>query len=254
MRKILFITFLSFSFFSEAQVVAEKDTLESRAAIPIDISDYNSNALKFTAGIRGGISKTRINTSSGDVIQITPNGTPVVNGSGVVRDELVSSAAFGNGYQGAIFARITSGSFYIQPEVIYGTKGGKFDFLDQNGNLLNRVDAKFSAIDIPVLIGMRFRDARIFLGPVISYALKKNSQLSTGLKPYTNENLSKDFFKRPVVNTMLGLGFEFKSFFFDLRYEAGVSNYAETTLGPLNNPKTFSFTTDQFILSIGILK
>ncbi len=127
-------------------------------------------------------------------------------------------------------------------------------FFDKNGNLLNRVNAKFSTIDVPVLIGIRFRDARIFLGPVLSYAIKKNSQLSSGLKPYTNENLDKDFFKRPVVNTILGLGFEFKSFFFDLRYEAGISNYTETTLGPMNNPKTFSFTTDQFILSIGILK
>lgn len=250
MKKILIVVFLSISFLSEAQI----DTLESRAAIPIDMSDYQSNALKFSVGMRGGISKTRINTSSGDVIQITPNGTPVVNDNGVVRDELVSSTAFGNGFQAVIFARMTSGSFYIQPELIYGTKGGKFDFLDKNGNLLNRVNAKFSTIDVPVLIGIRFRDARIFLGPVLSYAIKKNSQLSSGLKPYTNENLDKDFFKRPVVNTILGLGFEFKSFFFDLRYEAGISNYTETTLGPMNNPKTFSFTTDQFILSIGILK
>jgi hypothetical protein len=230
------------------------DTLESRAAIPIDMSDYNSNAIKFSAGLRGGISKTRINTTSGDVIQITSTGIPVTNANGIVRDELVSNTAFGTGYQGAVFMRMTSGSFYLQPEIIYSTKGGKFDFLNKDGDLLNRVDAKFTAIDLPLLIGIRFRDARIFVGPVVSYAIKKNSDFTNALKPYTNENLSKDFFKRPIFNTIIGVGFEFKSFFFDLRYEGGVANYAQTTLGPKNNPTNFSFTTDQFIFSIGFLK
>lgn len=168
MKNILIFIFLSISFFSKAQVM-DSDTLESRAAIPVDMSDYKGSSVKFSVGVRAGISKTRINTSSGDVIQITSNGTPVINSTGgVVRDELVSNTAFGNGYQGALFARITSGSFYIQPELVYSSKGGKFDFIDKNGELLNRVDAKFAALDVPFLIGIRFRDARVFVGPVVS--------------------------------------------------------------------------------------
>lgn len=253
MKNLLIFSFLSIVFCAKAQINAP-DTLESRPAIPVDLSEYNSKSFQFSWGLRGGLSKTRINTSSGDVIRITPNGTPQVDGNGVIRDELISSTAFGNGFQGAVFARFTSGSFYIQPELIYGSKGGKFDFIDKDGALLNRVDAKFTAIDFPVLLGIRFRDARVFFGPVVSYALSKNSEFDTSLAPYSNENLSNDFFKRPIFNAVLGLGFEFKSFFFDLRYEGGVANYAETTLGPLNNPKTFNFTTDQFILSVGFLK
>jgi hypothetical protein len=252
MKNLLLFNLICISFLVKAQNV-DTDTLESRAAIPVDMADFRSNTLRFSVGFRGGISKTRINTTSGDVIQITSNGTPVINGNGVARNELVSNTAFGNGYQGAIFARMISGSFYIQPEIIYGSKGGKFDFLNKNGDLLNRVDAKFTVIDVPLLIGIRFRDARIFLGPVVSYALKKNSEFTAGLRPYTNDNLSKDFFKRPVFNTLIGIGFEFKSFFFDLRYEGGVANYAQRTLGPKNNPTNFSFNTDQFIFSIGFL-
>ncbi|AWV98975.1 porin family protein [Arcticibacterium luteifluviistationis] len=253
MKNLLTITLL-FSFFLANAQVQESDSLESKPAIPIDKSLYKKNKFKFSWGVRGGLSKTRVNTTSGDVIQITQSGTPLISNGSVVRDELVSNSAFGNGYQGAIFGRFISGSFYLQPEVIYGSKGGKFDFLDKNGNLLNRVDAKFTAIDVPVLLGIRFRDARIFAGPVVSYALNKNSAFETSLAPYTNENLSKDFLEKPIINGIVGLGFEFKYFFFDFRYEAGIQNYAQTTLGPSNNPKIFNFTTDQFILSIGLIK
>lgn len=253
MKNLLTLIFFC-SFLAVNGQVSETDSLEAKPAIPIDKSLYKKNRFQFSWGIRGGLSKTRINTTSGDVIQITANGTPLIANGAVVRDELVSNSAFGNGYQGALFARFISGSFYLQPEVVYGLKGGKFDFLDKNGNLLNRVDAKFTAIDVPVLLGIRFRDARLFAGPVVSYALNKNSAFETGLAPYTNENLSNDFLEKPIINGMLGLGFEFKYFFFDFRYEAGIQNYAQTTLGPSNNPKLFNFTTDQFILSIGLIK
>ncbi|MFT5885246.1 MAG: hypothetical protein ACI9IP_001706 [Arcticibacterium sp.] len=250
---LIVVSFIIYSLNGVAQEVPS-DTIESRAAIPVDMSDYNKSSVKFSWGIRGGLSKTRINTSSGNVYQITSTGLPVVTEMGIARDELVSSTAFGNGFQGALFGRITSGSFYLQPELIYGSKGGKFDFLDKNGDLLNRVDAKFTAVDVPILLGIRFRDARIFFGPVVSYALKKNNEFDMALAPYSNKDLSKNFFKRPILNTVIGLGFEFKSFFFDLRFERGVANYAETKLGPTSNSTPFNFTTDQFVFSVGFLK
>jgi hypothetical protein len=254
MKNLLTVVILTLFPLTIAAQEVVSDTIQSRAPIPIDMTDYNKSRIQFSWGLRGGLSKTRINTSSGNVYQITSTGLPIVTETGIVRDQLVSSTAFGNGFQGALFGRLTSGSFYIQPELIYSSKGGKFDFLDKNGNLLNRVDAKFTAVDVPILLGIRFRDARIFLGPVVSYALKKNNEFDMALAPYSNRDLSENFFKRPILNTVIGLGFEFNSFFFDLRFERGVANYAETQLGPTSNSSAFSFTTDQFILSVGFLK
>ena len=111
MKNFLFIGLIVFSTAIYGQEAAPADTLESRAAIPIDMSDYNKNSLNFSWGLRAGISKTRINTTTGNVIQITPNGTPVVSSTGVVRDELVSSTAFGNGFQGTLFGRIGLSDF-----------------------------------------------------------------------------------------------------------------------------------------------
>ena len=229
-------------------------------AIPVVVNEdsyaeeYRKDRFRTSFGLRIGVSKTQINTSSGDVIRISPNGLPVITNGGFTRDQIVSNSAFGTGYQASAFIRITRGSFFHQPELTYATKGGKFDFLDREGNLLNRVDAKFKAIDIPLLLGVRFRNARIFAGPQLSYAMQKNEAFETSLHPYTTSDFNSDFFKKPVLNTIVGLGFQFKSFFFDLRYENGIGNYAETSIGPANSPKPFSFTTDQFIFSLGILK
>ncbi|KPM47466.1 porin family protein [Jiulongibacter sediminis] len=234
------------------------DTSKGLPAIPVEINEedaaYNERELQFQWGVRGGFSKTQINTPGGNVTRVSANGTPLINNGVIVRDELISNSAFGNGFQGAAFIRFIRGSFYLQPEFIYATKGGRFDFIDRSGNLLNRVDARFSAIDVPVLLGIRFRDARVFGGPVVSTALKQNKALQEALKPYTVPDFNFNYFNRPVINSVFGLGFEFKSFFFDLRYEGGIANIAETEIGPANTPKEFFFSTDQFILSLGFIK
>lgn len=233
---------------------------EGLEAIPVEVDDqsyaeeYKKDKFRISFGFRTGLSKTQINTASGDVIRVTPTGLPVIVNEGIARDKMISNSAFGTGFQGAVFTRVTRGSFFFQPELIYATKGGKFDFLDRNGNLLNRVDAKFKAVDLPLLLGIRFRKARVFGGPEISWALTKNQEFDDALDPYTTPDFDKAFFNRPVLNAMFGLGFEFKTFFFDMRYESGIGNYAETNIGPANNPKPFFFSTDQFIFSIGIIK
>ncbi|MGR3810083.1 porin family protein [Jiulongibacter sp. NS-SX5] len=259
MRSLLIVCLISIAVSTVGQEIQNDDTEEGLEAIPVELDedendDYLGNELKVSVGLRGGFSKTRINTPGGDVVRVSESGTPVIVNGTVARDQLISNSAFGNGFQGAVFVRFAKGSFYVQPELAYASKGGKFDFIDRNGELLNRVNATFNAIDMPVLLGVRFRDARIFGGPVVSYALNQGSEFNQGLAPYTLPNFETDFFNRPVVNSVFGLGFEFKSFFFDLRYEGGISNYAETEIGPANSPKEFFYKTDQFIFSIGFIK
>ncbi|MCR9066424.1 MAG: hypothetical protein NXI00_20800 [Cytophagales bacterium] len=154
MRRILSMFFCFMALHSLGQEVISDSTVVidstdiGMPAIPIDLEEINDQGkIQSKFGLRFGVSKTQINTASGDVVRVGTNGTPLIENGAVVRDELVSNSAFGNGFQAAFFARFEKGTFYLQPEVIYASKGGKFDFLDRNGNLLNRVDAKFSAID-----------------------------------------------------------------------------------------------------------
>ena len=254
MRLLLFTVSMLCFFTGFSQKTAVNEFMAAPAEVVQKNAAYNQGELQFHWGIRGGVSKTQINTPVGNVSRVSSNGTPLVIDGLLVKDELVSNSAFGNGFQGAAFVRFIKGSFYVQPEFIYALKGGRFDFIDRSGNLLNRVDARFSAIDLPLLLGIRFRDARIFGGPVVSTALKQNKALDDALKPYTLPDFDSNYFNRPVINSVLGLGFEFKSFFFDLRYEGSITNIADTVIGPANIPKDFFFSTDQFILSVGFIK
>lgn len=236
----------------------EKDTLFSGLeAIPVRTESKQGarkNNTAVSVGLRIGAGKSQMSTPSGDVIRVTSSGLPLIINNEIARDRLVTNSSFTSSYQAAVFARFTRRAFYLQPELLYASKGGKFDLVDKNGVLINRVDAKISTIDVPLLLGIRIRNLRIFGGPQVSFALDKNQAFTTALDPYTTPDFDKNFFKRPVYNAAFGLGYEFKSVFFDLRYENGIGKYADKNIGPANSPKRFSFTTDQFIFSIGIKK
>lgn len=236
------------------------DSLQMEA-IPVKLEDnlsyaeeYRRDAFQFSWGIRGAISQSRINTPEASIVRISPSGTPLLTNGRIIRDDLVSNTGFVTGFNAAIFARLVRGSFYFQPEVVYAQKGGKFDFLNSDGNLVNRVEAQFNTIDFPFLLGIRFRQARVFAGPLASYALNMNDNFSNSLKPYTNDPLSSDFFKKPILNGVAGIGFEFGTFFLDARYESGFGRYVDRSIGPGSNSSAFFFTADQFMLSIGLIR
>jgi hypothetical protein len=267
LKKIVFIPLLLLSLGGIAQVVPQPlDSLNLDAdslmmkARPVNADTlayaetYKREAFQFSWGIRGAIAQGRLNTAEDKVVRINPTGTPLLVNNKIVRDQLVSNTSLVTGFNGAVFVRLIRGSFYLQPEVIYAQKGGKFDFLLSDGTLANRVEASFNTIDIPLLIGIRFRNARIFAGPMASYALNMNDKFINSLSPYTNEALSSDFFKKPILNGIVGLGFEFGSFFFDVRYESGLGRYVDRTIGPGSNSSPFFFTADQLMLSIGLIR
>lgn len=230
-------------------------------AIPVELEDtlsyaeeYKRDAWQFKWGIRGGITQGRLNSTEGQVVRITPNGTPLLQNDRIVRDELVANTGFTTGYSGGVFVRVIRGSFFLQPEVAYTQKGGKFDFLDGNGNLIRRIDAKFNTVDVPILLGIRYRKARVFAGPVLSFTTDLKEDFASSLSPYTNDPLTRSFFESPVVNGMFGLGFEFGQFFFDARYESGLGRYVDRRIGPGSNTTPFNFTADTFSISVGLLR
>ena len=77
---------------------------------------------------RGRSRKFTINEAIID--QLSATGLPVLDNSGkIVKNQFVNNETFGTGYSGGVFFRFVRGSFYLQPEINYTVKAGKFDLL-----------------------------------------------------------------------------------------------------------------------------
>lgn len=232
----------------DAMQVAEIDTNESY------IQEFIRDKFRFQWGLRGSIVRSQLEFANIVPIRVNANGSPALVNGKLVRDQLRSNSKFSQQYSAGVFGRISRGSFFLQPELVYTAKGGIFDILGRDNNLLNRIDASVNVIDVPLLLGIKFRKARIFFGPVTSFAYSIGEDFQKGLRPYSTVPLNGSFLQRPVVNFMSGIGFEFEQFFFDFRYESGLSNYTDIDMGPASNPARFRFSSNLIMFTVGIIQ
>jgi hypothetical protein len=242
-------------------LLAQKETLikentKKRKKAEVDTlsyaQEYKRDAVKFQFGLRGGINFGRFNiTESNNAVRVTSTGLPQYP---VVRDNFLNNTQAVLGYLGGVFVRMTRGSFYFQPEVAYSKKGGKFDILQTNGTLFKRVNGAVTSIDIPLTLGIRFRQGRVFAGPMASSPMSFNKELEEAMRVYTANDFKKDLLQRPTFGVNAGIGFEFKHFFIEGRYEKCFANMIDYQIGPNNNPIQFQMTPSQFQLSIGLVK
>lgn len=229
---------------------AEKDTIDMSYA-----EEFRREQVRFTWGLRGGINMGQMVLNNVSPVRVQANGLPQLNSSGrVIRDDFLSNNQYSLGYVGGLFLRMTRGSFYFQPEALYSVKSGKFDILQSDGKLVSRVETKVSAVDIPLLLGIRFRQGRVFAGPVGSFAFSANQGLTDALKNYTVEDAKTGLLLRPTLNIHAGLGFEFEHVIMDFRYEFGLSNYADYTLGVSSSPANFAFRQNTLQLTVGLIR
>jgi len=202
------------------------------------------NAQKISIGTRGGILLTKFGV------------TPKETGDPDFKNIVVP--------QGALFAEIGFGNFFaIQPEIMYGTHGGKYygsnTIMDHGYTDFARFDVtiKINTIEVPVLAKVKFgSDAVKFYalaGPSIGLGLNGNKQTKvkyTSTNPNANylgayeENLKAVFRKdqypsddipdtefaaaRTNVNLHFGAGASYKigplSVFLDGRYILGMTD------------------------------
>lgn len=134
------------------------------------------------------------------------------------------------GYQIGAWARIGGASFYVQPEAYIGSKGNKFISFTNNSNteIAAEGKAKFTTLDIPVLLGTKFGgnnlNFRVMAGPVISFILADNSTFSSAYQQATDF----DNYKNQAVGAQFGAGVDVGNISVDLRYEAGLSNISKS--------------------------
>lgn len=195
---------------------------------------------QFNFGIKGGYNSS-LNL---DNINSISNGTYDLSS---VAGEL------NNGFHGGVFIRI-GGKIYVQPELLYGLQKKNFQLTIQdatNPNLPIDKFVTFSTIDVPVLIGYKIIDGKIFnirafAGP--KFKLNAGSKLSfENIQNLDKATLEKD------------LGGEFKNASIGLELGAGVDLFMFTLDARLNVINdVYSFTKDtkpdltsNFIVSLG---
>ena len=148
------------------------------------------------------------------------------------------------GYQVGAWARFGLATFYIQPEAYIGTKDTKFLSFQNNGNEVTAAGtAKFTTLDIPLLLGTTFGannfNFRLMAGPALSLILDDRSTFSSAY------NEAKDFknYKKESFSVQGGAGLDILKFSVDLRYVAGLTN--------LSNSDVFKQKNNLFQLSLG---
>jgi len=140
------------------------------------------------------------------------------------------------GFEIGAFVRIGK-KIYVQPEVMFKTQNSQFnvDTKDAQGNIID-VDykVKMKTIDIPVMIGAKLIDAKVFnirimTGPVIS--MLANKEIDTDEK-YKDTFLNEDDFKNANWYWGFGAGVDVLMFTLDIRYNLGLNDIYD---GKINN-------------------
>lgn len=156
-------------------------------------------------GIKGGLNFTQLYTDAGSL-------------KGNVNESLDTKT----GYVFGVWGRLGK-KFYLQPEVVVATKGGKVNVSPTNGGSAEVVDVKYTNLDIPVLIGFKpLNFLRIMAGPVASVKLSEDKKLKDALADYTTD--TKDAFANSTFGYQVGVGVKILGIELDLRKEGGLSD------------------------------
>lgn len=169
-------------------------------------------------GVRGGANFSQLQTEG---FQISKPGTSV-------QDFFRNNSSNRTGYVLGAYARIGR-KLFIQPEVLFSSKGGAFEILKNGSTSPVNIDVKFSQIDIPLLVGLKLGPLRLNAGPMASLNVSGGNNLGDAVKVYTTQNFNKTI-EQATFGYQAGIGIDIRSFNLDLRYESGFSNISQLNL------------------------
>lgn len=154
----------------------------------------------------------------------------------VLETEMKNTIHFG------AFARIGK-KVYFQPELLVNTRKGEM----RNSNLdLKAGTVKVGSLDVPLLVGYRLIDAKVFniramAGPSVNKVINKTIDLDEGWDE--DINLTEDNLRDLNWGFQFGAGVDVLMFAVDLRYEIGLNDFSK-----LDN---FDLKNNTFTLSLG---
>lgn len=181
-------------------------------------------------GLKGGVNLNRIQTDAGSL-----------------RENISQSLDTRTGFVFGAFGRIGD-KFYLQPEVLVASRGGKVEVRPLGGGAPEIVDIKYSNLDIPILLGFRpVKFLRIMGGPVASLKLSEDKRLREALGDYTSN--TGEALKNANYGYQFGVGIKILGLDLDLRREGSLS---DINMLQLNNEAQFSQRASGWQLTLGI--
>ncbi len=184
---------------------------------------------KLSFGIRVGANFSKLDDLSYQTPRLDQNGLPMMSGGNIVYDFFRQNDARTTGLVGGVYARFGN-RLYIQPEVLFSVKGGRFDIVRQ-GLETQSVAVKVGTIDIPLLVGLRLGPLRLNAGPMASLSVL-NGDLKAAYNQYTSQPFSQTT-KQAQLGYQAGVGLTFMGLQLDLRHEGGVK--VTSSADPTNN-------------------
>lgn len=129
---------------------------------------------------------------------------------------------FKNSVHFGVFARIGN-KIFIQPELLYMTKGATFKYTIQDGV---EQSISLNTIDVPVLLGLhaidlKFAKLHLMAGPVAGFVINKDVEEVNVLLQLLPK---QDDFEDIIWSLQFGGGLDFGNFTLDVRYDMGLSD------------------------------
>ena len=189
----------------------------------------------FRIGIKGGVNLARLET----------DGLVTLNGA-VIKDQLQASLDTKQSYVGGIYARLGR-KIFIEPEVLVSTKGGSIYV----PGLSQTKQFTFTNIDVPVLLGFRWKIFHVMSGPVASYTLKTDTELNDLINLVTTKytGTTAEIAAKTSFSYQVGGGIDLLGFTLDVRYEGNLSQLTNTL--PIPAGITFSPKLNLYQVTLG---
>ncbi len=189
----------------------------------------------FRIGIKGGVNLARLET----------DGLVTLNGA-VIKDQLQASLDTKQSYVGGIYARLGR-KIFIEPEVLVSTKGGSIYV----PGLSQTKQFTFTNIDVPVLLGFRWKIFHVMAGPVASYTLKTDTELNDLINLVTTKytGSTAQIAAKTSFSYQVGGGIDLLGFTLDVRYEGNLSQLTKTL--PIPTGITFSPKLNLYQVTLG---
>jgi hypothetical protein len=189
----------------------------------------------FRIGIKGGVNLARLETDG----LITLNGT-------VIKNQLLASLETKQSYVGGIYARLGR-TIFIEPEILVSSKGGSIYI----PGISQTKQFTFTNIDVPILLGFRWKLFHAMAGPVASYTLKTDSELNDLINMVTQKyfNSMSEIARKASFSYQVGGGIDLLGFTLDVRYEGNLSQLTKTL--PIPAGITFSPKLNLYQVTLG---
>jgi hypothetical protein len=200
----------------------------------LTISAESNSQNLFEIGIKGGLNLGQLKTGK---FITTPlkDGKPWAIDNQILKDNLTESYETRKGSVFGVYSRIGK-KLYFGPELYIATKGGVLDLAKTDVNnptapkILQSIRVSYTNIDLPLLVGYRFlRVFRVSAGPVASFNVGSNQNLSEALKFYSNNNIT-DSFNKATYSYQIGAGLDFRKLGLDVRHEGSISEITTVKL------------------------